>query len=241
MMKTSYSTIFNEGLDFSTVLLDREGNLIAEKNFTPSMMGAILHTVGWTLEELGEEFFEPGDVVVHNDPYRGNCHIPEHMLMKPIFLEGELLGFAGNHRPPGRDRRQGARELRRRRHRRLPGGPAAPAGQAHRGRRVQRAASGAIMLANHRTPRNTWGDFHAMIGALNVGERRAAGAVRALRARRPSRAAPRRLIDYSERRMRAEIADLPDGRYAAEMMVEDDGVVPTRSRSGSRSWSAATR
>ena len=46
MMKTSYSTIFNEGLDFSTVLLDREGNLIAEKNYTPSMMGAITHTVG---------------------------------------------------------------------------------------------------------------------------------------------------------------------------------------------------
>src|SRR6185312_6794259 len=41
MMKTSYSTIFNEGLDFSTMLLDREGNLIAEKNFAPSMMGAV--------------------------------------------------------------------------------------------------------------------------------------------------------------------------------------------------------
>ena len=95
MMKTSYSTIFNEGLDFSTVLLDREGNLIAEKNYTPSMMGAITHTVRWTLEEFGEEFFEPGDVVVHNDPYRGNCHIPEHMLMKPIFRDDELLGFAG--------------------------------------------------------------------------------------------------------------------------------------------------
>ena len=29
-----------------------------------------------------------------------------------------------------------------------------------------------MILANHRTPRATWGDFHAMIGALNVGERR---------------------------------------------------------------------
>ena len=96
MMKTSYSTIFNEGLDFSTVLLDADGNLIAEKNYTPSMMGAIPNTVRWTLEEFGPEFFEAGDVVVHNDPYRGNCHLPEHMMMKPIFREGELLGFAGN-------------------------------------------------------------------------------------------------------------------------------------------------
>ncbi len=54
MMKTSYSTIFNEGLDFSTMLLDREGNLIAEKNFAPSMMGAVNYTLRWTLEELGE-------------------------------------------------------------------------------------------------------------------------------------------------------------------------------------------
>ena len=43
MLKTSYSTIFNEGLDFTTVLLDRHGDLIAEKNYTPSMMGAIPH------------------------------------------------------------------------------------------------------------------------------------------------------------------------------------------------------
>src|SRR5579872_7115229 len=63
MMKTSYSTIFNEGLDFSTVLLDRDGNLIAEKNYAPSMMGAIPHTVRWTIEEFGPEFFQPGDVV----------------------------------------------------------------------------------------------------------------------------------------------------------------------------------
>jgi len=68
MMKTSYSMIFNEGLDFSTVLLDRQGDLIAEKNYTPSMMGAIPNTVRWTIEELGEDFFHPGDVVVHNDP-----------------------------------------------------------------------------------------------------------------------------------------------------------------------------
>src|SRR5206468_320499 len=72
------------------------GDLIAEKNYTPSMMGAIPNTVRWTLEEFGEEFFEPGDVVIHNDPYRGQCHLPEHMVMAPIFHEGELLAFAGN-------------------------------------------------------------------------------------------------------------------------------------------------
>src|SRR3989442_12195011 len=48
------------------------------------------------MEELGYDFFEHGDVVIHNDPYRGQCQLPEHMVMAPIFHDGELLAFAGN-------------------------------------------------------------------------------------------------------------------------------------------------
>jgi len=222
MMKTAYSTIFNEGLDFSTVLLDREGDLIAEKNYTPSMMGAIPNTVRWALEELGEGFFQPGDVVVHNDPYRGNCHMPEHMMMKPIFRDGELVAFAGciGHVAEIGGKAVGSfasdatdcyqEGLR------LP--PVKLFEQGRYNEQVWR-----IVLANHRTPRNTWGDFHAMIGALNVGERRLA----ALFDRYGSdviREGSARLIEYSEKRLRAEIAELPDGEYSAAMWVEDDGV-----------------
>jgi N-methylhydantoinase B len=222
MMKTSYSTIFNEGLDFSTVLLDAEGDLIAEKNYTPSMMGAIPNTVRWTLEEFGAEFFEPGDVVVHNDPYRGQCHLPEHMMMKPIFVEDRLVAFAG---AIGHVAEVGGK---------APGSFAADATDVYQeglrlppvkllergeyNRQVWR-----VVLANHRTPTNTWGDFHAMIGALNVGERRFAELVDRYDAATVTEGAAR-LIDYSERRLRAEIADLPDGSYPAEMEVEDDGV-----------------
>ena len=52
MLKTSYSTIFNEGLDFCTVLLDRNGDLIAEKNYAPAMMGAVPHTVKWAIDDF---------------------------------------------------------------------------------------------------------------------------------------------------------------------------------------------
>jgi N-methylhydantoinase B/oxoprolinase/acetone carboxylase alpha subunit len=221
MMKTSYSTIFSEGLDFSTALLDREGDLIAEKNYVPSMMGAIPHTLRWTLEELGEDYFEPGDVVVHNDPYRGNCHLPEHMLMLPIFLEDELLGFAGT---IGHISEVGGM---------APGSFASTATEVYQeGLRlppvklIERGEYNRdvwrVVLANHRTPRATWGDFHAMIGSLRIGERRFLDLVRrhGLDFVRTGTAA---LMDYSERRMRAEIADLPDGEYSGEMWIEDDG------------------
>jgi len=222
MMKTSYSTIFNEGLDFSTVLLNRHGDLIAEKNYTPSMMGAIPHTVRWAIEELGEDYFQPGDIVVHNDPYRVNCHLPEHMMMKPVFYGGALVGFAGN---IGHVAEVGGK---------APGSFASDATDIYQeGLRlppVKLLVGGKyhedvwrIILTNHRTPRNTWGDFHAMIGSLNVGERRLHGLLDHYGVEFVEQGT-QALMDYSERRLRAEIMELPDGEYAREMWIEDDGV-----------------
>ncbi len=224
MLKTSYSTIFNEGLDFTTVLLDKHGDLIAEKNYTPSMMGAIPHTVKWAVEEKGIDHFRPGDVLVHNDCYRGGCHLPEHMMMRPVFAGDRLFGFAGN---IGHVAEIGGK---------APGSFAADATDVYqeglrlppvklidRGEYVEDVWR--IILANHRTPHNTWGDFHAMIGSLETAERR----IRELTERYPIEVIERAtadLMDYSERRLRAEIADLPDGEYSASMLVEDDGVTP---------------
>lgn len=222
MLKTSYSTIFNEGLDFTTVLLDRNGDLIAEKNYTPSMMGAIPHTVKWAVEEKGIEHFHPGDVLVHNDCYRGGCHLPEHMMMRPIYVGDQLMGFAGN---IGHVAEIGGK---------APGSFAAdatdiyqeglrlpPVKLINRGEYVEDVWR--IVLANHRTPRNTWGDFHAMIGSLEIAERRMSELAQRYDPELISQATAL-LMDYSERRLRAEIAELPDGEYSASMWVEDDGV-----------------
>ena len=40
MMRTSYSTIFNEGLDFSCVVFNRRGDLIGQAEFCPTMLGS---------------------------------------------------------------------------------------------------------------------------------------------------------------------------------------------------------
>ena len=62
MMKTSYSPIFNESLDFSCVIFDPEGQMLAQAEFCPSQIGTIKFTVTWTIDELGLDAFEPGDV-----------------------------------------------------------------------------------------------------------------------------------------------------------------------------------
>jgi len=60
MMRTAYSTMFNEGLDFSCVVFDRRGEMIAQAEFCPAQLGAIQYTVGWTIEELGLDQVDVG-------------------------------------------------------------------------------------------------------------------------------------------------------------------------------------
>ena len=110
MLKTSYSTIFNEGLDFTTVLLDRHGDLIAEKNYTPSMMGAIPHTVKWAVEEKGIEHLPP-----RRRP-RPQRLLPRRLPSPRAHDDAadvrwrSALRVRRKHRTCGRDRRQSSRD-----------------------------------------------------------------------------------------------------------------------------------
>ena len=222
MMHAAYSPIFSESKDFSCAVFDAGAELVGQGEFCPAQLGAMTHTVRWTVREIGLENFAPGDVVIHNDPYRAGCHLPEHLLLKPVFDGDELRLFVaviGHVAEIGAmvvgSFASNATEV-------FQEGLRLPPVKLMRRGEYERAIW-RIIMANHRTPRATWGDFHAMLGALNVGERRCRelfdryGAATAL-------AATRQLIAYSERLMRAEIAAIPDGEYTAEEILEDDGI-----------------
>ena len=222
MMRTAYSPIFSESKDLSCAVFDAQGEMIAQGEFCPAQLGAIPHAVRWTIEELGLDSFAPGDVVVHNDPYRGGCHMPEHLMLKPVFDGERLVMFVA---VIGHVAEIGAKVV---------GSFASDATEVFQeGLRLppvklMRAGEYVrevwrIILANHRTPRNTWGDFHAMLGALNVGERRCLELLQRYGTRRVLRAT-QQLIAYSERLMRAELRGIADGEYTAEEQMEDDGI-----------------
>jgi N-methylhydantoinase B len=221
MMRTAYSPIFTEGLDFSTMVLDPAGDLMAMANMNPAMLGQALLAGRWVIEELGANEFQPGDVVVHNDPYRGGSHMPEHLLIAPFFFESRLRGFVGT---VAHVAEIGGS---------APGSFAANATDIYQeglrlppvkimrgGRPVQDVWR--IILANHRTPDSSWGDFSAMIGSLNVGLARLAELFGEYGAGQIASATPL-LYDYSEAWIRREIARLPDGTYSGEDSQEDDG------------------
>jgi N-methylhydantoinase B len=222
MMTTAYSPIFNESLDFSCVIFDPAGNMLAQAEFCPSQIGTIKFTVDWTIEELGIDAFEEGDVVLHNDPYRGSGHVPEHMLLKPVFWQGELVAFVAN---VAHMSEVGAK---------TPGGLSGDATEIYqegmllppvkikkRGEDVDDVWK--IILSNHRTPRVTLGDFRAMIGSLDLAERRIHTLI-ADYGLEFFRSAAAELMAIAERRMRAEIAAIPDGTYTFSDAIEDDGI-----------------
>ncbi|MEM7542846.1 MAG: hydantoinase B/oxoprolinase family protein [Pseudomonadota bacterium] len=222
LMKTSYSTIFNEALDFTCVLANRDGELIAQAEFCPSMIGGVPLLVRSCVQEIPVDELEPGDVIVHNDPYRGGLHSPEHTLIKPIFVDGDLMGFAMT---IGHLVEIGGMV------------PGAFAGEAteifHEGIRVppvkiKKAGKDVeevwkLLLANVRTPRYNYGDLRALIAGVDVGERRLTDVIRKYgKAVFEKNVAD--LLDYSESRMRAELEAIPDGKYSFEDHVEDDGI-----------------
>src|SRR6201999_2697354 len=44
---------------------------------------------------LGEHH-EPGVEWIFNDPYRSGTHLPDITLVSPVFVDGELFGFAAS-------------------------------------------------------------------------------------------------------------------------------------------------
>jgi N-methylhydantoinase B/oxoprolinase/acetone carboxylase alpha subunit len=222
MMTTAYSPIFNESLDFSCVMFNTDGEMLAQAEFCPSQIGTIKFTVAWTIAELGLDGFEEGDIVIHNDPYRGSGHAPEHMLLMPVFYQGEPIAFVAN---VAHMSENGAK---------TPGGLSGDATEIYQEGllvppvKLRRRGEDVpdiwhMILSNHRTPRVTYGDLRAMIGSLELGRRRVLDLVGSM--------GLATFVDYSqeliavaERRMRAEILLIPDGSYRFTDTIEDDGL-----------------
>src|SRR3984885_12126677 len=160
LMRTSYSTIFSESLDFTCGLALPTGELIATGDFCPSMIGGLPLLLHSCVQEIPLDTLREGDVLVHNDPYRGGLHTPEHTFFKPVFVNGEIIGFSVS---IGHICEVGGMA------------PAGFAGEAtevfHEGLRVPpvkivRQSEDVpdvwrLLLANVRTPRYNYGDFRA--------------------------------------------------------------------------------
>src|SRR5947209_6822631 len=97
LMRMSYSSIIRESEDFGAALVDVHCRQLCEtRQSTPLQSGPIPGYVRGLLKQLRErdEALEPGDVIMHNDPYGGASHGPDVAFCVPVFHGPELVGFS---------------------------------------------------------------------------------------------------------------------------------------------------
>src|SRR5215211_7679463 len=170
--------------------------------------------------DYGPEDLEPGDVIITNEPFPSGVHLNDISLIAPVHHDGALLGYVANlaHHVDvggGAPASIGAfREVFQE------GVIIPPVKIVDDGRIVDDVFR--LILAQIRSKHETGGDFRAQIAANATGVRR----VQALADRHgveTVRATMAELLDYTERRTRAELAELPAGAWEAEGTVDTDG------------------
>jgi N-methylhydantoinase B len=208
LIHSALSPNIKERRDCSTALFDADGRLVIQAEHIPVHLGALPASVAAVMEHD----VAPGEVWVLNDPFLGGSHLPDITLVSPIHVDGELLGWAASrahHADVGGM---------------VPASMPADSTELHQegliippSRLDDRLI--ALIAANSRAGDERRGDLRAQLAVHRLAERR----VGELCERRGAdwwRTACAEVWDYAERRTRAAVAAMPDGRYEATETVE---------------------
>lgn len=219
LYRMSNSSIIRESEDIGCGIFDVEGRELCESETSPMHIGSLPFYIRGFMKKLAGDIHE-GDVIVHNHPYFGASHTPDLGVAVPIFHEGVHLGFAA-----------ATAHL-------IDNGAAAPGlnidlidlfaeGSLYNGiklyeRGKRNEAVWTIMQDSVRTPEHNANDIDAMIAATRLGAERFLKLVKRYGVETVLGSAYH-WMDYSESRLRAEIAKIPDGDYSAESWLDNDG------------------
>ncbi len=227
LRRAAYSPNIKERADCSAAVFDPDGWMVAQAEHIPVHLGAMPASVRAVLDTYGA--LRPGQQVCVNDPYLGGTHLPDLTIVSAVGSANgpedgvELLGYVANrahHADVG-----GA----------APGSmPASATEIAMEGIRIppiliadadgERDDVVRLIAANSRTPGERRGDLRAQFAANHVGAVR----LRELASRMGTarlHEAMAAVCDYSDRRVRTAVAEIPDGCYRYSDILEiGDGV-----------------
>ena len=224
LMKSAYSTNIKERHDHSTAICDRNGRLVVQaENSLPIHLASMTGLMKCLLGKYSIEDIREGDIFVANDPHvAGGTHLPDINMAMPVFADGRLLGFVANlaHHADVGGMAPGS----------MAGGMSEIYQEGLRIPVVRLFKEGALqqdlfdlMLLNVRLPEERRGDYHAQIAACRLGARRLGETLERYDPELMETAFSE-IIDRTGTRMRELIAGMPDGEYAFEDVMDDDGL-----------------
>jgi N-methylhydantoinase B/oxoprolinase/acetone carboxylase alpha subunit len=214
LRRAAYSPNIKERADCSAALFTATGELLVQAEHIPVHLGSMPASVRAAIDALGDQV-PPDQQVVLNDPFAGGTHLNDITLVAPCFARGELVGWAAN----------------RAHHADL--GGMAPGSMPPEAVDIQQEGLrvppvilspdvAEVVVASSRTPDERRGDLDAQRGANRLGVVRLAELVAQLEATAPLA----EVVDYGERRMRAALTALPDGKYRFEDVLDSAGPRP---------------
>jgi len=221
LQRTAQSPVLYEVLDFGVGIADARGELVSQGNGIAGFLGPLGDVIKATTARV--HGLRAGDVIIANDPYSGGgTHLSDVALVRPIFWEQDLIGFAA---AKGHWTEVGGKD---------PGswtadstdiyaeGLQLPFVHAYR-EGVAVPEVRAILAANSRLPEMTLGDLSAQAACLEVAERRlhelcakfgAGTVVQAMGV----------ILDRSERLARLALTKIPHGTFTASDFTDEDGL-----------------
>jgi N-methylhydantoinase B/oxoprolinase/acetone carboxylase alpha subunit len=223
LLRTGRSAILNMARDFSCALITADNRLLA------SAEGLPVHVIGMeflsqAMTDLHDDLRE-GDAYLHNDPYLGNTHPADHVILVPVFFEGKHVFTAaakahqadcGNSRPT--TYAPYARDVYEE------GSLIFPCVLVQRD---YRDVDDIIRMCRRRirVPEQWYGDYLAGVGAARIAENR----LRELCARYGLETIERFVeewFDYSERRIAHVISQMPAGTIVGHGAHDPFGPAP---------------
>ena len=223
IMRSAFSPIIYESLDFSVAFFNERVETLAQADGLPYFLCDLPNAVRAVIEDVGGvEHMCAGDVFLVNDPYRCSQHPQDVSIVKPAYYRGELFGFTavrvhlidlgGKAGFASTDATEIYQE-----------GLVIPTVHLHsKGRLNEEIVR--LMAANSRMSRSTMlGDLQAQVGACIVGEARLVEVIERY-GFELYRECCDALLVQGEAYARAKVREIPDGRYAADLFLDDDGV-----------------
>jgi N-methylhydantoinase B len=224
VMRSSYSTLWRESGDLSCAILSRDGDMIAQgPGDLPAHLATMPFSLQGALRKHPHDTLEPGDGLFHNDPQWGNNHLPDCMMAKPVFVEGEIIGFAvvrghwtdiggmgaGSYTAVTTDPIQEGLRI--------------PPIKLYRGGELDQSYAD-LILANVRVPRDRLGDIRAEYAGCVTGERKLLN-LAAKYGVQTVTDCMQAILDHGEQLTRAELGQIPDGTYHYTDYSDGDGVI----------------
>ena len=222
LIRTALSTNIKDRMDCSTAIYTKDGELVAQAEHVPLHLGLMPSVVKEVLKIFPPNELKSGDAILINDPYISGSHLPDIFMISPIFHQNELVAIAANvaHHvdvggmAPG-SMSSKATEI-------FQEGLRLPAVRIRR-EGVFDDDMLRLLEANVRTKKEVLGDLYAQLAANNLAETRI---VELIEKYSPDFvfACMEEIMNYSDRRMRAAIRNVPKGNFEFKDYLEGDGI-----------------